>query len=340
MRYWWILSSIGLGLGCSVDAPDYAAKGCPCIAGWRCDDLTQTCVQQASGGNALISIGDFRGAWSTPNQIRWTWEPQGNAADFSEYELIVGTSEAGVLAREGVRQFTSAENPELGRFLLPRTGGEEPLRATTSDQLDPDTLYYAQLVVTDTRLNTSTSSVAALRTGLAPQSSVELYDDSTPSGYFQPACIQESQSFPYGNSTEHLEYVVQCEGVEAMCSSGGASQCWLQMKLADQGFDLSGLSAGNLQSAYLEFAVAIESAVDIYWGAVDVSVGGRAFGLEPYSFRADGAYRLYQVPLTAFTDQGNPLDTATLATPIDQFFIGGSLPEGAKVYLDSIYARW
>lgn len=340
MRHWWLLSSIGLGLGCSVDAPDYAAKGCPCIAGWRCDDQTRTCVQEASGASALISIRDFRGTWSTPNQIRWTWEPEGNAADFSNYELIVGTSEAAVLAREDAHRFTSNENPELGRYLLPRTGDEEPLRATVSDQLEPDTLYFAQLVVTDTRLNRSTSSVAALRTGLSPQSSLEWYEDSPNPGYFQPACIQETENFPHGNTKQNLEYVVQCAGEEAMCSSSGASQCWLQFKLADQSFDLSGVSAGNLQAAYLEFALAIDSEVDVYWGAVDVSVAGHAFGLEPYSFRADGAYRLYQVPLTALTDQGNPLDTDTLAAPVDQFFVGGSLPDGARVFLDSIYVRW
>lgn len=327
---------------CSLDSPNYTDRVCPCIAGWRCDAASNRCVQttdRLDGGAGLIGLEDFRAAWATPNQVRWSWRSVGDAADFLRYELYVGRSEEEVRERVSALHFTSDENPELGRFLLPRTGGEERVAATTSDLLEPDTQYFAQLVVHDTQLNETWSNIAAARTELSPLNQLLIYEDTDLGGWLQPACISQSSTKPHAGQQSYA-YTVQCNGAEAACSSSGSADCWLQMKLGGRAIDLSGLTAGTLQGAYVEYAFALDSPVAIYWGAVNLSAASGVFGVEPVSYRADGKYRVYQLPLRALVDQGEGFDVGDLTTPLSAFFVSGALPEGATAYLDSVRVRW
>ena len=48
----WLMSASLLLAACAVDEFDASAHtSCPCIAGWRCDERTSTCVMLATGGH-------------------------------------------------------------------------------------------------------------------------------------------------------------------------------------------------------------------------------------------------------------------------------------------------
>lgn len=334
-----------LAVACSIDPPDLASKRCPCASGYVCDAARDRCVPGQAGADAaagLFEMADFRAAWTTPNQIRWTWSPKGVADDFLRYELVVGRSVADVEAKRNTTVFTSEDNPELGRYLLPRTGGEEPVRATSTDEHLPDTEYFAQLFIYDTQLGVTASAIAAARTGLPSVDTLVLYDDQDLSGWLLPACITQSNAKPFGSSQSSYRYTVSCgpDGA-AYCGESQGNECWLQFKLGGLKLDLSGITAGQFPDAYLEYSVAIEGEAHVYWGGINLSTwDGRAFGIEPFSYRAGGEYRTYQVKLSALIDMGAPMSAAELSQPATMFMVSGGLSPGTAVYLDAVSVKW
>lgn len=301
--------------------------------------LTSTNADAAAG---LFEISQFRAAWATPNQIRWNWTPTGSADNFLRYELLVGRSVADVEAKRDTILFTSEDNPELGRYLLPRTGGEEPVRATSTDNHLPDTEYFAQLFIYDTQLGVTASAIAAARTGLPAVDTLVLYDDQDFSGWLLPECITQSDAKPFGSSQSSYRYMVSCgPNGAAYCGENQGNECWLQFKLGGLGLDLSAITVGQFPDAYLEYSVAIDGEAHVYWGGINLwTWDERAFGIEPFSYRAGGEYRTYQVKLSALTDGGAAMTAAELTQPAGTFMVSGGLPSGTTVYLDAVSVKW
>ena len=93
--------------------------------------------------------------------------------------------------------------------------------------------------------------------------------------------------------------------------------------------------------AYAEFAVAIDSTQTSYWSLYSLADGsGGAWTLEPLVFRADGNYRLYQIPLSALQDQGASLSYAAFQSGIGTVMIGAATLPGKTLRIDEFWIRW
>ena len=148
-----------------------------------------------------MGVGSFRASWATPHGIRWEWEPLGKEQDFQEYRLVTGKSESDVRERTAAAQvWKSDQNPELGVFTLRRTGDEELVRHTSTDGLEVDTIYYAELEVVDTGGCIARSpNVAGKRTTDAAPRVVIMHDT------------------PVGNWGQLIHTTVGCYGATTGC---------------------------------------------------------------------------------------------------------------------------
>jgi hypothetical protein len=162
---------------------------------------------------------------------------------------VVAASEADALSGAGSAQvWTSKENPELGRYFLPRTDGVEPVHATTTDLLTPNTEYFARLLAVDTGGQTSASGVAAARTTDPPVGALVVFADADTMGSSQPSTFALSTSQPYRGGACYL-YTSDCPS--------GESICWENLRRQGLGIDLTPVTSGDyVATAYLELAVA------------------------------------------------------------------------------------
>jgi hypothetical protein len=293
-----------------------------------------------SGGGAAISVFDLRAAWSTPNQVRWVWNVQGEESDFVAYELVIGPSEDEVRERAPTTTvFDGTRNPELGVFILPRTFQALVVEATTTDLMEPDTVYYAQLLARDTAGAESRTNVAVVRTDPSPSYEIVLLAEGDSPGTSIPSTYVVDTAAPYAG-TEHFSYVHTCE--MATCAEN----------LQRQGLmiDLAEIRQGDYATtAYLEFAVSLQDSIPWWYGGAYLWYGGED-ALTTYSgwqIAADGEYRVIQAPLDEFVYPNEPGEEDDELVPyealepgVTAFVVGGHWSDGATVRVDEARLKW
>lgn len=293
-----------------------------------------------SGGGALVEAKNLQSAWSTPNQIRWVWEAEGEESDFVEYELVIGPTEEEVRDRApSTTVFDSSRNPELGVFILPRTFQALVVEATTTDLLDPDTTYYAQLTVRDTAGAESRTDVAVAHTDSSPQYELVLLAEGDSPGTSVPSTYVVDTTAPYAG-TEHFSYVHTCD----------MPTCAENLQRQGLMIDLSEIRAGDYATtAYLEFAASLEDSIPWWYGGAYLWYGGED-ALTTYSgwqIAADGEYRVIQAPLDVFVypNEAGPEDDVlvpyeALEPGVTAFVVGGHWSDGATVRIDEARIKW
>ncbi len=335
--------------GCTVD--DLAANGkrCPCGEGAVCDPCTDTCVAPETLPErcdndplAAVRVSNLRGDWATPNVVQWSWD-LGIADDpdqLASFRLVIAESEEDVLSESGTaRVFTAAENPELGRYLLPRAESPDPVVKTQTDGLEPTVSYFARLFALDTSGRVSSTNIAtrltqdeAIRGELVvfadqavPLTQPDDLSLGTDCGVTGDGCYQWQQS--------------------ADCDSG----CFENLRLSDLSIDLGGaIQAGPFEtSAYLEFAIAVDAAAPSYWSDArlwlrDMPGTTDAHAVRALTFRTSSdypGYRTHQLPLRVFRSD-KLLTYEDLSLSLEEFGIGGTWVAGATVRIDSVRIVW
>ncbi|HWB74575.1 MAG TPA: hypothetical protein VG755_06460, partial [Nannocystaceae bacterium] len=284
--------------------------------------------------DAAVQVAELRAAWATPNTVRWSWDAEGRADDLRDYELVVGPSEADVLATSHrCRVFTRVDNPELGHFLLPRTGGEDPVRATITDGHAPDAAVFARLWAIDTSGRRHASNVASIHTAAAPIAEVVVFADERPHGFAIPE-LTVSDARPFAG-THHLQFVSHCE----------TPHCFANLRWQDLRVPLQGMTPGDwATTAYLELAVAVDGDATSWWSQLRVWFDGRSLDdvghFNSFALRSDGEYRVLQVPLRAFTFRDGLAPAQQLEHDLFELGLGGWWPPGAIVRIDEVRVRW
>ncbi|RLB63867.1 MAG: hypothetical protein DRI90_05910 [Deltaproteobacteria bacterium] len=337
--------------GCSVDELDLGNKACPCVDGWTCDASRNICVAGSGTGGAGVGGGggagagvpgavivtDLRVTWTTPNWIRWEWDLDGVPDQLLGFELVTGESEEDVTSRSGTAVvWTADENPELGRYFLPATGSEDPVVATMTDLHDADTQYFGQLTATDTANRTTVTNLAGGRTTNLPSHSFVIFDDTATPGYSIPGSFVLSDVAPHAG-THHYDYLSSCVGGDVIC--------WETVRRQDLGMDISAISEGAFSTtAYLEMAVAAGGPAPSYWSQLRIMMGTSGdhstYLLPAWTIRADGAYRVYQMPLRALADSNGPMPHTEMSRALYEFGIGGSWVNDTHTRVDEIRVHW
>ncbi len=287
-------------------------------------------------GEAAVEVANLRATWGTPNAIRWDWDAGGDPDALLAYELWVGPTEADVLERSAATQvWTEAENPELGRFLLPRTGGEDPVVFTTTDAHEPDTIHYAQLVATDTAGNRTVTNVAAGRTTQAAVDEIVIMADVDTPGIPLPPEFLLVQERPHAGTSAY----------RWQAPWDASEQAWENLRKQEFAMDLSAVSQGTYATtAYFELALAVENSVTPWWCDLWLWYDGTSpdFIAHYYGWtvRADGNYRVLQVPLRVFEIGGEPAPYEQLAHGLFGFNVGCEWTGGAIVRVDELRIRW
>lgn len=368
-----ITIACALVAACTIDPVDFAEKRCPCDLGFECEVARDRCVPAGSiarddgstmdsgtdapvvppdaAGPGRVVIGALRAAWSTPNSIRWEWTvTAGTAADLFEYQLVLGTTAEAAQSGDGADVWTDDRNPELGRFLLPRGSAEDPVTFTTTDELDPDTEYFAVLRAIDTMGAVSVSNVANARTSVTSLRSIDIFGDdwAAATGYYLPSCISVATSMPASGSA-HVEYHHYCTAMGAACSGDGSMQiCWENIRRQDLGISTAALTEGGFAQAYLEFSLSHDGMEPTWWSDVQLWVGSGHFTGAPLTYRNDGAYRRYQIKLTALRSTADDRamtfadfrDGMGGQLPIELFWVGAAWWHGSTLRFDDVAIRW
>ncbi len=292
-----------------------------------------------------FTVVSFAADWSTPNAIHWRWEVQGEASDFRAYEVWIADTAAAVDDPATAVVFDGDVNPELDRFELRNSGDADLVEATITDALSPGTEYFARLHVLDTAGGRTTSANVAVRsTTAAPIDGVVVFGDESPfpPGYPLPACYVRSDAAPYGGTTHHFE-------LAHFCSAGGTSscieadtaepECWENLRWEGLEVAIAQLDAGDFTDAYLELAIAVDPPGDAighgWWSTVGVRVGDQNRSFSPLTIRADGEYRLVQVPLAQMGTTH-----AELAGQIQGARVGSTWHTGSVIRVDEAWIRW
>jgi hypothetical protein len=356
-------------VGCVAPSVDLSGKHCPCGDGYACG-TDDTCL--ALGG--AIQVSNLRAAWSTPNQIRWNWDASGDPEQFREYQILVATSQAALDPRDATTatRFSVAQNPELDHYLLPRTGGEDQVLATTTDLLQPSTLYFAQLLAIDALGRASLSNTVSASTTDPAVNRIVIFEDQKPAGYTLPGApiYALSNDRPF-EGTSDFEYVALPPCTDGStcgmpkttcdpCCAPGSTACNQNLRFHQMGLSLNPIGGGTYaKSAYLEFALASDATVPSYWGEAylwygDGSANSTSWSMEPLTYRADDQYRVIQVPLRVFAEydgsgafvgyapycqlvaQAGQTCTPPSTGGLFGFNVGGLWTVGAKVRIDSI----
>lgn len=341
-----LLPQLALLGGCSVDV-DLSAKSCPCAPGYTCDPVLNRCVSGPSC-EPKIRVTGFAAAWSTSNTIHWTWEPQGESDDFLRYDLVVAETAEDLASRSGTaRVFGPDVNPELGGYLLPRTGGtDDVVRGTLTDDLLPDTDYVGQLLAVDNELCAFTTDIVGKSTILELPDEVVIFRDDPPPGYAVPSGFGPVDDATGGG--RHLEFR---PGEDPECVSSGLVTCGQPLRYQDMDIDLGRISAGQFETAFFEFLVASNASIPSYYSLVwlwfDACADPARFRFQPYTIRSNDAYQRVQIPLRAFPNEGDGsalshavLDTEATGTPLCGFGIAGAWQLEATIRIDDIRVRF
>lgn len=327
---------------CFFDPVDYTGKTCPCPApDFVCNEATSLC--EPSGGPAgTSSTGGacagvfvperFRTAWTTPNTIAWQWDapPKEEAASFGTYRIVIGTSQASVVAGNDVVTFGPNENPELGQPGLTEASDSDRVERSITDGLAPGTTYFGMLVTTDNAGCEQRSTVIEARTGFAPGDAFALFVDDPPDGVgFLPATVTiESCAVTGSQCVSWTSPVDDYENVRLQFTADPSA--------------VAGMSVGDFDAAFLEIRVGTDATVGPAWGDIRLGCNGEHFSVNPMPFRANGTMRTYQIPLRvmANTEDGAPLTRDDVATGASEFGVGSAWSPGAHVWMDDVYLRW
>jgi len=358
MRLGLLAAAALLWTGCTIDDVDLSDKPCPCAGGYQC--VADRCVPEgasvdagdadggatdggpttdAGGEPGAFEVTNLRSDWTTPNVIHWRWDRSGEASDFGELRLVVAESMEDVLAESGTAVvFDSSVNPELGVYLLLRTGTPDPVVQTLTDGHEPATRYHARLTALDSAGRRRVSNVATATTAPAPIDELVLFSDDAPPGYPLPDTIDRVTDAPFAG-THHLRYE------HASCPSG-ADACWEAVRWQRMNLDPPAFSEGTFATtAYLELALAHDSPTPPYWTELWMFLGSEGdytgWLFAPFTARNDDAYQVIQVPLRVLeTSAGVPLTYADTRNPVDQFRVGGLWEVGTTVRVDEVRIRW
>jgi hypothetical protein len=333
----WCLATLSLlACGCIYSELDYEGKACPCPEPFDC--VAGRCTLHGPGCTPRFQVENFRVEFTTPNTIRWGWDPLGAREDFSSYRLRVGSGSDPATAPD-LRELGAIDNPELGYYELERTGERELVRFTTSDAHQPGTPYAGQLVAVDNTGCESLSPVVTPATAPAPppdQVPIELFDEEVAAGLWMgpEGAVVVSDATRAHTGQNFLEWQVTTTSGE---------------NVQFQGYELSldALGLNVERSAFIEFAVALESTNHSFWSRSGVGVippGGpppyREGRLEGYTVRADDTYRVVQIPFYALAmDDSGPIIRSN--ERFDKFLFGCSpFVAGSVLRIDSVRIRW
>jgi hypothetical protein len=316
---------------------DLEGRGCPCIDGYEC--VNERCVpSDGTSSDCLIGVGSFKASWSTPHSIRWEWEPVGKELDFQEYRIVTGkTPDDAQNATGSARIWTSADNPELGVFTLRRTAVEDLVRHTITDELDPDTLYHAELRVVD-----SAGCVAR-----SPNVAGKATTDATP----KMSVMSDPPVGGWGDLAPTSTGCFQgsgCWSATAVCPPGEAS-CFTNYERGQIDLDLGSMTAGTFATSYIELAFRRDSSTQGWWGVFSLLLGGDgsvAWTIEPMIFRAGDYYKI-ELPLAAFVRIGTratptpeALTVAATGGTLSGISIGVELDNGTHAFVDEVSVGW
>jgi hypothetical protein len=351
----WLALVLG---ACTIDMPDLDGLACPCVAGYTCDETTMRCVRASPGceDTGAVTVADLHAEWEGSRMIFWGWERAGDATMLSQHILFVGENEEDVRRAAcgenvvGVERYDSSRNPELGQAFLRDTSGTDPVALTQADGLEDGRLYYAQLVVFDTMNRTQRSNIAQKQTLAEPNQHVDLILDAASGPFTDCIAYSDDPAFESPFAHEHAhpgswQSSHYCNGGEAVCApvEPHGIECWENVRWTAPTAERLTLSEGQFNQACLEFALRIDNPDHLDWADVSIEFGGPHFGRQPITFRADGAYRLYQVKLGAFrSSEGAPLAHADVYDqPITLFWVGGVLAHEVGVLrVDAVRFRW
>lgn len=304
-----------------------------------------------------MDLSSFRRVWVTPEQARLGWVlPDPSAA--SELQVDLAPSTAAMMAG-AFETIDGADNPELGRPFLLRTGGADPVLGTVLRELDPDSGYAARLVVIDRGGGVSCSGIVPFRTNLAATDGIPVFEDSLPPGASLHRTCTElvSDAAAAEDGEVSIAHTFACARVGTSSSSvcGAPAtispDCWENVGFQNGSVDVGTLSAGDLTTAYVEVAVAVDDVSTAFWSEAALQVGTAFYRAETFTLITDGAYHRYQFPLAAlgracfdrepdcvWDEKIEGLEQ--LADGIGGFRVGTTLSHGARLSLDSVWLRW
>lgn len=348
--------SVLLG-GCTVSA-SLDGKKCPCVDGYVCDEALDQCVEQTC--EPAVTVTDLSAAWSTTNHIRFRWQVEGSADDFSRYELVVAESKEDIASRSGTaRIYDASTNPELGGLVRPQVGGV--VDGTTAQGLDPATSYVAQLQAVDANLCTFGSSVVARSTLPTLAGLITLFRDEVPVGA-ELAPGPPALELVTTGTEGHLAYsalddedctpdTLDLEDVQAVCGQ--------PLRLRNLDMDVSrdpaqpaanALRENSFGTAFLEMRVSNVAPVHSWFSVIwlrfdDCATEEEIYRWDGWTLRSDGDYATVQVPLA---ELGNgermltyaDLDNQAAGTPLCGFAIGGGWHKTSEVQIDDVVIHY
>lgn len=291
-----------------------------------------------AGGEPDVDVRDLASLWTTPNQIRWQWVPDGSEDTLFGYELVTGPTEADVRERSSAcRTWTHADNPELGHYLLGGADWISPVSATTTDGFAPETVQYAQLHAIDTQGRVASSNIAAARTQAEVVSEVIIFRDEPPPWQL-PAELAFVDDMPY-QGTLHGQWTAPATE-------------WVNLRWMELGLDLTAITSGPFAStAHLQVALAVETDGSPPWSELSLwfqAASGETDCCNTYYSgwvpRTDGAYHVMQVPLRVFelsdADGGGSATWPLVHTGLYQFGVGAQWAANTRVRVDEVSIRW
>jgi len=363
--------AIVLAAGCTVASVDYAGKRCPCIDGYVCEVTTSSCVTPDSidppvdagvpdaplpplpPPNGRVVVSDLKVAWTTPQQVRWTWTTTGDPADFGEYQIRTGSTRAQLETPTtviGGRLWTRADNPELGEF-APRStsqGSPQTIWSVTVDHVG-DRDVFGQVFAIDRAGNATSTAIVVAHTRPGATQSQALYLDALPaSAVARPAAFKPSGQDTFNNSQ-------QCYALDVACAPGETS-CQKDVDFESLPDTLpQGFGPNELAGAFFEFAMGGNAFVPGRYTTVELQIGNGttcsagALGACRYRYAgiavpAAGVYRKVQIPLTAFVRSGgDALSAQALAAEklaTSGTYWGGEWKTGSSFRVDAVRIRW
>jgi hypothetical protein len=337
---------VGAGASCIIDvSSDVVGRACPCPGGYVC--LAGKCGL-APDCTPLVTVGDFRAGWSTPETILWSWTPAGRPEDLRDYQLVIASSVDDVLAVSGTaRIFDRTVNPELGYYVTPHETSAVALGYTVTDGLEPldgsDPAigrYFARLFATDTAGCPFGTDIVEGRTKLPPlEGEVVIFDDELIGETWGAPLVVEPGAGVDGSAA------LRCSEDGCLNTDTGSPE-WDHLRVV-QPIDLTGVSENAIvtDQAFLELSVAVVSEVPAFYTEIYLEVTGGgwvSWRRVHLRARADGVtYQHVQVPLAELRlDSGEPIAPTAFQSVFDGFQLGGSFIGATDVYLDAIAVRW
>ncbi len=268
-----------------------------------CDELVDRCVTCLPEFRAE----DFRGAWATPNVIRWEWTPTGDPSSFLRYELELAPT-PDQLGTDAARIIDGTENPELGVYELART--ENPgdvVVASHSYEHTPGTTYAGRLLVTDRNLCTFRSEFDVITTAIEPTERIVLYDGPRPDpGNEVPLGELVIVDTADGPVSEHVP------SRDPECVSSGETICSQNIGWRDLDVSASRISAGSfanpVSGAFLEMELTNDTDTPTYYARIRLRLGSAStyHSFAPITVPNGTRPRVHQLPLRVLSD-GSPL---------------------------------